>query len=65
MPVVSAREQECIERRRAKIIGRGVVSATPTRRHEGKIIPLRCSRGQVRANDTGAQVPQLGSISED
>jgi glutamate mutase epsilon subunit len=64
-PIVIARDQECIERRRAKINQRGVVSAAPAHQRNGQIIPLRCSRGQLRANDAGAQVLQFGSFSED
>jgi hypothetical protein len=62
--IVSARDQECIERRRAKINQHGVVSAARTRWRKGKIIPLRCSRGQVCANDAGAQAIQFGSFGE-
>jgi hypothetical protein len=65
MAIVSARDQECIERRRAKFIEHGAVSAALTRRRKGKIIPPRCSRGPVCANDAGAQVLQFGSFRED
>jgi hypothetical protein len=62
---VSARDQECVERRRAKINQHGAVSAALTRWRKGKIIPLRCSRGQVRANDADAQVLQFGPFDEE
>jgi hypothetical protein len=64
-PIVSARDQECIERRRAKINQHGAVSAALTHWHKGKVNPLRCSRVQARANDAGAQALQFGSFSED
>jgi hypothetical protein len=57
---VSARDQECIERRRAKINQHGAVSAALTRRRNGKIIPLRSANGQLRANDAGTHALQFG-----
>jgi hypothetical protein len=62
--IVSARDQECIERHRAKIIEHSAGSAALTPRRKGKIIPRWCSRGQVRANDAGAQVFWFGSLAK-